>query len=55
MAKFEPQVLVEHIDRFGKGLSQWEKDRIAEWIDNPPKYYSKKQIEIIERIYDQKC
>jgi len=51
----EPQVLIEHIDRFGKSLTPWEIKFIADFIDSPPKYYSKKQIEIIERIYKEKC
>ena len=53
--EFDPQVLVEHIDTFGKNLTDWEKKFIVGNIDNPPKRYSKKQIEIIHRIYDQKC
>lgn len=52
---FEPQVLVEHIDSFGKNLSEWEIKFIANLIDNPPRNYSEKQIEIINRIYDEKC
>ena len=28
MTNFDPQVLVEYIDSFGKGLSNWEKARI---------------------------
>ena len=55
MTEFDPKVLVEHIDSFGKGLSKWEIDFIASLIDNPPDEYSEKQVEIINRIYDQKC
>ena len=51
---FNPKVLVEHIDSFGKGLSEWEINFIADMIDNPPKVYSPKRIEIINRIYDGK-
>lgn len=54
-AEFEPQVLIEHIDSFGKGLSSWEVDFIAGLIDNPPETYSPKQIAVIKRIYDEKC
>ena len=54
MPEHEPQVLVEHIDTFGKGLSKWEVDFIAGLIDNPPDEYSEKQINIIHRIYDEK-
>ena len=45
--EFDPKVLVEHIDSFGK--------RLADLIDNPPDVYSPKQIKIINRIYDEKC
>ncbi len=55
MGKFNPEVLVEHIDTFGKGLSDWEINFIANLLDNPPKTYSAKQVEIINRIYDEKC
>lgn len=53
--EFDSAVLVEHIDSFGKHLSEWEIKFIAGLIDNPPKVYSPKQVEIINRIYDQKC
>jgi hypothetical protein len=36
---FEPEVLVEHIDSFGKGLSEWEINFIADMMDNPPERY----------------
>ncbi len=52
---FEPEVLVKHIDSFGKGLSDWEIKFIANMIDNPPEKYSEKQIKIIHRIYIHKC
>ena len=55
MAKWNPKVLVEHIDIFGKGLSQWETDFIINMVDNPPEVYSEKQVKIINRIYDEKC
>ena len=53
--RFDPKDLVEHIDSFGKGLSQWEIEFIANLIDNPPERYSDRQVEVIERIYEQKC
>ena len=53
--KFDPKILVEHINSFGHGLSEWEVNFIADMLDNPPMNYSEKQIEIINRIYDQKC
>ncbi len=52
---FEPQILVEHIDTFGKGLSEWEIKFIANMINNPPEEYSEKQIKVIHRIYIHKC
>ena len=55
MTEFDPQVLVEHIDSFGKKLTDWEKGFIANLMDNPPKEYSEKQVNIINRIYDEKC
>ncbi len=55
MVEFEPAVLVEHIDSFGKGLSEWEIGFIANLIECPPDVYSLRVVEIINRIYDQKC
>ena len=52
---FDPNDLVEHIDLFGKGLTDWEIKFIANLIDNPSDIYSKKQVAIIERIYNEKC
>jgi len=57
--RFEEYVVikerVEHIDYFGKNLSDWEKGFIADLIDDAPEKFSPKQIEVINRIYDQKC
>jgi hypothetical protein len=55
MTEWNPKILVEHIDIFGKGLSQWEVDFICNLIDSPPEKYSEKQSKIINRIYDEKC
>ena len=55
MSGFDPKVLVGHIDSFGKGLTSWEIGFIADLIDDPPEEYSKAQIKIINRIYDEKC
>ena len=55
MKNFKPEILVEHIDCFGKRLNAWEIKFIADLIDNPPEEYSPKQVKIINRIYDQKC
>ena len=54
MTEFEPQVLVEHIDKFGKYLRNWVIVFIGDLIDNPPANYSEKQIVIINRIYNEK-
>ena len=53
--EFDPKVLVEHIDSFGHGLTEWEVGFIADLIDNPPEVYSPKTRKVINRIYDQKC
>jgi len=52
---FAPETLVGHIDIYGRGLTEWEVNFIANMIDNPPETYSDKQMEIINRIYDEKC
>jgi len=54
-SEFDPKVLVKHIDLFGKGLTDWEVNFIADLIDNPPEEYSPRQITVINRIYDEKC
>jgi hypothetical protein len=53
--KDNPQLYVEHIDTFGKNLTDWEVKFIADLIDNPPKVFSPKQLAIIARIYDENC
>ena len=53
--KDNPQVYIEHIDSFGKNLTDWEKGFIANMIDSPPVRFSQKQIDIITCIYDEKC
>lgn len=55
MTEHAPEVLVEHIDSFGHGLTDWEVKFIADLMDNPPRHYSEKQLNIIHRIYDEKC
>ncbi len=46
--------IIDCIDSFGKNLTDWEKDFIANVIDDPPDTFSEKQTEIIHRIYDEK-
>ena len=50
-----PSELVKIIDDEGQNLTTWEVNFIASLIDKPPKTYSLRQIEIINRIYDAKC
>jgi hypothetical protein len=47
--------MVQVIDEEGQNLTTWEVNFIASLIDKPPRSYSLKQIEIITRIYDEKC
>ena len=64
MSEFDSKVLVEHIDTFGKNLSEWEINFIAKLIDDPifleamankdSKTYSPKVVKLINRIYDEK-
>jgi len=46
--------IIDCIDTFGKGLTEWEVKFIADLIDNPPEIYSPKRRKIIERIYEEK-
>lgn len=54
-AKHKTKDLVKHIDQFGKKLSPWEVKFIAGLIDSMPNTFSKKQTNVIYRIYDTKC
>lgn len=53
--RFKTRVLVEHIDAFGRRLSDWEIKFIANLIDHPPERYTPPQIRVINRIYEEKC
>lgn len=53
--RFKAEVLVAHIDSFGKGLNAWEIGFIADLIDHPPKEYTSNMIKVIHRIYNEKC
>jgi len=46
--------LVDCIDTFAKGLTEWEVNFIAGLIDFPPPKYSEKQRAVINRIYKEK-
>ena len=52
---FDPKMLVEHVDSFGKHLNDFEIKFIADLLDHPPRLYSDPQIKVIERIYEEKC
>ena len=47
------KVHVEHIDEFGKGLTDWEKNFIEDMLDEDSP--SDPKIKVVQRIYDQKC
>ena len=55
MKQSEAKTLIGHIDFFGKNLTDWEKKFIADMIDKQPFVFSEKQMQIITRIYDEKC
>lgn len=48
------QKMLTRVDKYGKGLSQWEIDFVAGLIDNPPHTPSEKQIAILKRIDNEK-
>ncbi len=50
----EYKKLLERVDKFGRGLTGWEIDFVANLIDNPPRVPTKKQIDILKRIDQQK-
>ena len=54
MTKEEFDKLLQRVDKFGKGLSEWEINFVAGLIDRPPSVPSPKQIEILKRIDEQK-
>lgn len=45
---------INAIDSEGDGLTEWEVGFISGLVDNPKDWYSPKQIEIINRIFDQR-
>lgn len=53
--QFGPKDLLEHIDSFGKRLNKWEIEFVANQIDSGETKFSKDQVAVIERIYEQKC
>lgn len=50
----EYQKLLERVDKYGKGLTDWEINFVADLIDNPPAHPSEKQISILKRIDKEK-
>ena len=53
--EFGVREIVEHIDIFGKNLTEWEVDFIAKLVDNPEQRVTPKMEVILNRIYDEKC
>ena len=52
-SEFDWLVHVKHIDEFGKNLSEWEINFVESMLSKTTA--TDKQIEIIKRIYDEKC
>ena len=52
---FELRRIVAEIDELGLNLTHWEIQFISGLIDRSPVFYTQKQIEIIYRIYEEKC
>jgi hypothetical protein len=46
--------LLQRVDRYGKGLTEWEINFVAGLIDNPPATPSARQVEILKRIDKEK-
>ncbi len=46
--------LLQRVDRYGRGLTEWEVNFVAGLIDNPPTTPSAKQVEILKRIDKEK-
>ena len=43
------------VDENASGLNDWEFSFISDLVDDPPDTFSDKQIEIIQRLYDNWC
>lgn len=50
----EYQKILTRVDKYGKGLSEWEINFVAGLIDDPPHTPSQKQIAILKRIDKEK-
>lgn len=46
--------MLEEIDEDGEGLSEWEVEFVAGLIDGWDGNFTRKQANVIERIYEQK-
>lgn len=53
-SRFELLALVKEIDEKAEGLTKWEVGFIAGMIDKPPRDFSLRQAEIIERIHEER-
>lgn len=50
----DPDYMIQQIDEHGEGLTKWEVNFIGDLVDGYLGKLSKKQIDIIQRIYDEK-
>lgn len=50
----EAMDLVKEIDANGVGLTSWEIEFVASFIDHPPQRITDRQIEIVQHIHSQK-
>jgi len=46
--------MIEIIDKEGENLTKWEINFVADIIDRKQKWFSEKQYDLIERIYEEK-
>lgn len=54
MTHEDPDYMIQQIDEHGEGLTDWEVNFIAHLVDGYLGRLTDKQIDIIQRIYDQK-
>ncbi len=55
LSKTEVDKYINIIDDEGENLSAWERDYIADFIDNDYFVYNEDQIKKIMEIYDARC
>jgi hypothetical protein len=54
LTRHELLVLIEEIDSVGEGLTPWEVNFIAGFVDKQPSSFSSKQADIIQRIHRER-